>query len=56
MKTKRIYASPHVKVAETDLEGLVCTSGFENTQVDRLHNINAEPASSSYYEPLDVEF
>ena len=56
MKTKRRFVSPHVKVAETDLEGLICTSGFEKTQVDRLHNINAEPETSSYYEPLNVEF
>ena len=54
MKTKRIYASPHVKVAETDLEGLICTSAFKAVQVDELHNMNkanpAEDVEPFYFE------
>jgi len=55
-KTRKTYQKPRINEAVVDLEGLVCTSGFEKTQVDRLHNINAEPESSSYYEPLNLEF
>jgi len=40
MKTKRQFISPQVKVAETDLEGLVCTSVFKRVQVDQLRNMN----------------
>ena len=44
-KTRRIYQSPYTKVAEVDLEGLVCTSAFKKVQVDELHNMNkANPA------------
>ena len=42
MKTKLKFIPPHVKVAEADLEGLVCTSAFKTLQVDELHNINAD--------------
>ena len=39
-KTRRIYQSPCTKVAEVDLEGLVCTSAYKKVQVDQLHNMN----------------
>ena len=55
MKTKRQFISPHVKVAETDLEGLICTSGFKTMQVDQLHNINADAAAMEA-EELYFEF
>ena len=53
MKTKRQFISPQVKVAETDLEGLICTSGFKRLQVDELHNMNVgeghDGAGSEHY-------
>ena len=54
-KTRRIYQSPHTKVAEVDLEGLICTSGFKTMQVDQLHNINAD-AEAMKAEELYFEF
>ena len=52
-KTRRIYQSPCTKVAEVDLEGLVCTSGFKRLQVDELHNMNVgeghDGAGSEHY-------
>ena len=53
MKTKRKFVSPHVKVAETDLEGLICTSGFKTLQVDQLRNVNADNTDN---EQLYFEF
>ena len=55
MKTKRRFVSPQLKVAETDLEGLICTSGFKTMQVDQLHNINADAAAMEA-EELYFEF
>jgi hypothetical protein len=46
-KTKKVYDSPRTKVAEVDLEGLVCASFMTNSQVDELKNINAESATAS---------
>ena len=40
LKTRKIYQSPRTKVAEVDLEGLVCTSVFKRGQVDQLRNMN----------------
>ena len=54
-KTRRIYQSPCTKVAEVDLEGLVCLSGFKTLQVDQLHNINAD-AEAVAAEELYFEF
>ena len=54
-KTRRIYQSPCTKVAEVDLEGLVCTSGFKTLQVDQLHNINADTEAAAA-EELYFEF
>lgn len=54
-KTRRIYQSPCTKVAEIDLEGLVCTSGFKTLQVDQLHNINADTEAAAA-EELYFEF
>lgn len=52
-KTKKDYLAPRSVVAEVDLEGLVCTSGFKRLQVDELHNMNAEEghdgAGSDHY-------
>lgn len=42
LKKKRIYTSPETIVVQSDLEGLLCTSGFKTLQVDELHNINAD--------------
>ena len=58
MKTKRQFISPQVKVAEADLEGLVCTSGFKALNVDELQNMNLEkngvkhdgPGTEHYFE------
>jgi len=41
LKKKRIYTSPETIVVQSDLEGLLCTSGFKTLQVDELHNVNA---------------
>ena len=53
LKTKKTYQSPHTKVYEVDLEGLVCTSGNKVLQVDELHNMNvgdeATGANSEHY-------
>lgn len=53
LKTRKTYQSPCTKVAEVDLEGLVCTSGFKRLQVDELHNMNidddATGANSEHY-------
>lgn len=53
LKTSKIYQSPRTKVAEVDLEGLVCTSGFKRLQVDELHNMNVDDdatgANSEHY-------
>ena len=56
MKTKRRFVSPQLKVAETDLEGLICGSPvlFMPVEVDEIHNINADSnkvsAESFYFE------
>ena len=47
MKTKRRFVSPHVKVAETDLEGLICSSIIMDPYVDELRNMNAESPTAS---------
>ena len=38
LKTRRTYQSPLTKIAEVDLEGLVCLS--PNVQVKELENMN----------------
>lgn len=38
LKTRRTYQSPFTKIAEVDLEGLVCLS--PNVQVKELENMN----------------
>ena len=40
MKTKRRFVSPQLKVAETDLEGLLCNSVRFNVQVNPWENMN----------------
>ena len=54
LKTRKIYQSPRTKVAEVDLEGLLCTSTFKLMYVDELHNINEEvgdaPGTELYFE------
>jgi len=42
LKTRKTYQSPCTKVAEVDLEGLVCLSAYKAVHVDELHNINAD--------------
>ncbi len=44
-KTRRIYQSPHTKVAEIDLEGLVCLSDLAT--VDEIRNMNKGVASDN---------
>ena len=58
-KTRRIYQSPCTKVAEVDLEGLVCTSKpMMRLSVDELENINLRKGSETggTSEPLYFEF
>lgn len=54
MKTKRQFISPQVKVAEADLEGLVCTSVYKLVQVDEHRNVNKfendDRGSALYFE------
>ena len=58
LKTRKTYQSPRTKVAEVDLEGLVCTSGFKALNVDELQNMNMTrdgvehdgPGSEHYFE------
>ena len=53
LKTRKTYQSPRTKVAEVDLEGLVCTSGYQTLQVDELRNVNADNTAN---EQLYFEF
>ena len=53
LKTRKTYQSPHTEVTEVDLEGLVCTSGFQTLQVDELRNVNADNTAT---EQLYFEF
>ena len=46
MKTKRKFVSPQLKVAETDLEGLLCNSVRFNVQVNPWENMN-DPADAT---------
>ena len=39
-KTRKAYQVPRAAVSEVDLEGLICTSGFNALHVDELHNMN----------------
>ena len=55
MKTKRRFVSPHVKVAETDLEGALLLPGSQtlNVQWDETKNVNKDGdgvGSSLYFE------
>ena len=59
MKTKRQFISPQLKVAETDLEGLICQSDlWLGAQVDEHKNINSLTGSETggKAEPLYFEF
>ena len=53
-KKRKAYESPHTKVAQVDLEGLICTvSGFKTVQVDRSRNVNQTidgPGTENYFE------
>ena len=57
-RSKKDYLVPRSAVTEVDLEGLVCTSGFEKSNVDELHNMNMTrdgvvhdgPGSDHYFE------
>ena len=40
LKTRKTYQSPRTKVAEVDLEGLICNSVRFNVQVNELQNMN----------------
>ena len=54
LKTSKTYQSPRTKVAEVDLEGLVCTSVYKLVQVDEHRNVNREEGgergSALYFE------
>ncbi len=39
-KQKRVYDSPHTKVVEVDLEGVICDSVIFNVRVNSLENMN----------------
>ena len=39
-KKRKAYESPHTKVAQVDLEGLICNSVRFNVQVNSLKNMN----------------
>lgn len=41
LKKMLLYASPRIEVVQSDLEGLLCSSGHKTLQVDEIHNINA---------------
>ena len=41
LKKMLLYASPRTEVVQSDLEGLLCSSGYKTLQVDEIHNINA---------------
>ena len=52
LKTRKTYQSPRTKVAEVDLEGLICQSVRFNIQVKELENMNpaeGETASEVFY-------
>ena len=40
LKTRKTYQSPRTKVAEVDLEGLICNSVRFNVRVNPLENMN----------------
>ena len=40
LKTRKTYQSPCTKVAEVDLEGLICNSVRFNVRVNSLENMN----------------
>jgi len=59
LKTRKAYLSPRTKVAEVDLEGLVCTSEpMSRVFVDELENVNLRKGSETggTAEPLYFEF
>ena len=47
LKTKKTYQSPHTKVYEVDLEGLICQSVIFNVAAKELQNMN-DPNSDDY--------
>lgn len=49
LKTKKTYQSPHTKLAEVDLEGLICQSVIFNVAAEELQNMN-DPNSDDYDE------
>ena len=53
LKKMLLYASPRIEVVQSDLEGLLCSSGHKTLQVDEIHNINAYNADN---EQLYFEF
>lgn len=56
-QTKRVYNSPRTKVAEVDMEGLICLSAFGAVNVDEHRNVNKSIKDGEYTsEPLYFEF
>ncbi len=47
LKTKKTYQSPHTKLAEVDLEGLICQSVIFNVAAKELQNMN-DPNTEGY--------
>ena len=47
MMTKRNFVSPHVKVARTELEGLICHSVIFNIAAKDLENMN-DPETENF--------
>ena len=57
MKTKRKFVSPRIRVAEADLEGLICLSADVVVNVDEHLNVNKSVKDGNYTsEPLYFEF
>lgn len=50
LTSKKTYQSPHTKVAEVDLEGVLCESLVISSYIDEIHNINAMTPEDDGYQ------